>query len=154
MSVRCTNAISAYFPPFFGSYQVAKLDPPLGGVFRGGKLEEEGERVAQVVEIGDLARDNIAEAVTGPAISLLDTCPQDLWPRLSKLQLTALDRAAKVAHLPCSVLLPCCLEVRAVERGRGGGRNRRDSVVVGALSLVAMCSAVFNSGVTQSCPVL
>ena len=39
------------------------------------------------------AEKRLSEAISGPAISLLDSAPADLWPRLERLYQAALKQA-------------------------------------------------------------
>ncbi len=67
------------------------------------------------------AEKRLSEAISGPAISLLDSAPADLWPRLERLYQSALKQAqsatdaglltsSQVAYLSnsvCGKLPPC-----------------------------------------------
>ena len=50
----------------------------------------------QIAEaVGD-AEDRLSKLILGPASSLLDTCPRDLWPRLDRLLSNALPKCTQV----------------------------------------------------------
>lgn len=64
---------------------------------------------AQVAEVTASAEKALTRALTGPAIALLESCPDDLWPRLARLLAAALRSALQVAspaeeHACASVL--------------------------------------------------
>ena len=48
----------------------------------------------QIAEVQADAVARMSDAIAGPAISLLDSTPRDLWPRLERLYDSALGRAA------------------------------------------------------------
>ncbi|KAK9824432.1 hypothetical protein WJX72_010204 [[Myrmecia] bisecta] len=56
----------------------------------------EGLKQAKVAEVQRLAERCLADALAGPAISLLDHAPADLWPRLGKLLASAAAKAEQV----------------------------------------------------------
>ncbi len=83
-----------------------------------GMLSRPGGRT-QVAEVTASAEKALTRALTGPAIALLESCPDDLWPRLARLLAAALRSALQVArpaeaHACASVLasetwcLPVC----------------------------------------------
>jgi len=53
---------------------------------------------AQVAEVEKKAEKSLVAGLAGPATSLLDSCPSDLWPRMGRLLSTSLGKACEVRH--------------------------------------------------------
>ena len=51
----------------------------------------------QVAEVAAAAQKGLSAAITGPSIALLESCPDDLWPRLARLLASALRTATQVS---------------------------------------------------------
>ena len=62
-----------------------------------------------MAEVAAAAQKSLSAAITGPAIALLESCPDDLWPRLARLLASALRTATQVQPITCALdlsLLP------------------------------------------------
>lgn len=51
----------------------------------------------QLGEVEQDARKGLSSSVGGPASSLLDSCPADLWPRLRRLLAASVSKACKAS---------------------------------------------------------
>ena len=56
-----------------------------------------GARPLQLGEVEQQAQKGLSSAVGGPASSLLDSCPVDLWPRLRRLLAASVSKACEAS---------------------------------------------------------
>ena len=62
----------------------------------------------QVADVAAAAQKSLSAAITGPSIALLESCPDDLWPRLARLLASALRNATQVSPFARHLVLSMC----------------------------------------------
>ena len=78
-----------------------------------------GMHLLQLSEVEQEAQKGLTSAVGGPAGSLLDSCPADLWPRLRRLLASSVSKARQVrpAQLTASPQRPQILSGPSIAAG-------------------------------------